>query len=594
MKKTFFKDRPAKTGLDRGPEEFFMEWFWPFVFAFCTVGLTIYLFKSIIQEIESSNTNNVWSNLKSYYFVIVTLTTIGYGDFACETYEGRIATIFLIFISAIFLFAIFGYIFLSLIQGPPFLLLAIIRKRCNSWRVSSTIDVFESNVSWGILTRLDEEIIDNNQTLKNKKRDFTRKMFVSPIDDLLDYPSIINDDFQNYRYIRKDYFVSWLDITFNNGNGKFKDILYDENEKNDDICCCCSCLPDVCWNQRCRDIWSWIWVLGIFMSLWIGWMNQFVDEETLSGDRIDETFGDFNSFYFGVVTSASVGYGDYKALGNDFGDWDDELIKFLTYYELPFRVLFLLFVGITSKLLLNYCYQCSYQCCCSDCKYNYCAFCTSLYNRRLFYQYATLTMLFDRIRIEPTPDDENISQSYHKRRDCNCNCKKKRNLDDSNNSQHSNLPKRSSSITINAGSLSHQEDSIHSRSRSVGQSGAGNTTNRKNANKNKRKSKGKSGNANLSGDSDHDVDLSTSKSGSNYKNHDAGGARSQKNINSGGASHGRDNNGDAMELALPSAKKKQRSQRKSKGKSTKSQRGLSKKKLPSNAKIIQRQDSTDV
>ena len=69
----------------------------------CFVG-GIIAFSSLYYAIEG------WSLLDSFYFVIITLTTIGYGDIAPQTSLGKILTIFF----SLFSIALFFY-FVSLI-----------------------------------------------------------------------------------------------------------------------------------------------------------------------------------------------------------------------------------------------------------------------------------------------------------------------------------------------------------------------------------------------------------------------------------------------------------------------------------------------
>ena len=46
-----------------------------------------------------------WSVLDSLYFCVITLTTIGFGDFSPETAEGKIFTIFYVFVGLGFIMA---------------------------------------------------------------------------------------------------------------------------------------------------------------------------------------------------------------------------------------------------------------------------------------------------------------------------------------------------------------------------------------------------------------------------------------------------------------------------------------------------------
>lgn len=56
-----------------------------------------------------------WSWLDSLYFCVVTLTTIGYGDFAPESAAGKLFTIFYVF-SGVGLFAVAGT---AILQRSP-------------------------------------------------------------------------------------------------------------------------------------------------------------------------------------------------------------------------------------------------------------------------------------------------------------------------------------------------------------------------------------------------------------------------------------------------------------------------------------------
>jgi voltage-gated potassium channel Kch len=76
------------------------------------------LFKTIISFLKDSNYRNLlitsiivlaigtlsysylegWSFIDSLYFSVITLTTIGYGDLSPQTVEGKLFTIFYIFI----------------------------------------------------------------------------------------------------------------------------------------------------------------------------------------------------------------------------------------------------------------------------------------------------------------------------------------------------------------------------------------------------------------------------------------------------------------------------------------------------------------
>jgi len=52
-----------------------------------------------------------WSYLDSLYFIVITVTTIGYGDFAPQTDLGKIFTIFFSFLGigmAFYFFSLFG------------------------------------------------------------------------------------------------------------------------------------------------------------------------------------------------------------------------------------------------------------------------------------------------------------------------------------------------------------------------------------------------------------------------------------------------------------------------------------------------------
>ena len=70
---------------------------------FVTAGLYIVIGASIYQKLENL------SVLDSYYYVVVTLSTIGYGDIAPKTSAGKLFTIF---------FIVFGIaIFSSLISN---------------------------------------------------------------------------------------------------------------------------------------------------------------------------------------------------------------------------------------------------------------------------------------------------------------------------------------------------------------------------------------------------------------------------------------------------------------------------------------------
>jgi voltage-gated potassium channel len=57
-----------------------------------------------------------WSYLDSTYFMVITATTIGYGDFAPQTDIGKITTIFYSFIGIAFMFYMIDIIILSLIS----------------------------------------------------------------------------------------------------------------------------------------------------------------------------------------------------------------------------------------------------------------------------------------------------------------------------------------------------------------------------------------------------------------------------------------------------------------------------------------------
>jgi len=68
------------------------------IFLFSTIGLTIYVFLVwILYWIESSNTD---SNIKSFsdalWYSIITLTTIGYGDYFPKSPEGKLVALFFV------------------------------------------------------------------------------------------------------------------------------------------------------------------------------------------------------------------------------------------------------------------------------------------------------------------------------------------------------------------------------------------------------------------------------------------------------------------------------------------------------------------
>ena len=57
-----------------------------------------------------------WGYLDSTYFMVITATTIGYGDFTPQTDIGKITTIFYSFIGIAFMFYMIDSIILSLIS----------------------------------------------------------------------------------------------------------------------------------------------------------------------------------------------------------------------------------------------------------------------------------------------------------------------------------------------------------------------------------------------------------------------------------------------------------------------------------------------